>query len=124
MSSNIKEMVCITCPMSCHMVVEYNDSEVIKVTGNTCPRGAKYAHDEMLNPTRMVTSTVVIQDAEIDRLPVMTAFPIPKKMIFEVMNEINQVVVKAPVKLNDVIIRNVCGTNVDIIASRSLDSIK
>lgn len=121
---SIQEMVCINCPMSCHMVVEYTKNRIIRVTGNTCPRGSKYAHDEMIHPTRVVTSTVYIKNAAIERLPVMTAAPIPKNKIFDVMKQINKVKVKAPVKMNDVIIENVCRTGVNVIATRSMDSIK
>ena len=73
-----KEMVCIVCPMSCHLSVEIENDTVVSVTGNTCPRGAKYASDEIHNPTRMVTSTVVLKNAKITRLPVSTEHPIPK----------------------------------------------
>lgn len=119
----IKEMVCIVCPMSCHLCVEIENGTVKGVTGNTCPRGAKYATDEIINPTRMVTSTVVIKNAKITRLPVATEKPIPKDKIFNVMDEINRVIVKAPIKLGDVIIENVSKTGINIIATRSFDSI-
>lgn len=120
----IKEMICIVCPMSCHLSVELVDDEVKNVTGNTCPRGVKYANEELTNPTRMVTSTVLIKNARLSRLPVATRTPIPKEKINDVMNQINKVKVKAPVKRDDVIIKNVARTGVDVIASRSMDSIK
>lgn len=116
-----KEMVCIVCPMSCHLTVEMEKGKVKSVTGNTCPRGVKYANEELTNPTRMVTSTVIIKNAKLSRLPVCTRTPIPKGKIKDVMKQINKVKVKAPVKRDDVIIENVARTGVDIIASRSLD---
>ena len=119
----IKEMVCIVCPMSCHLSVEIEDGRVMSVTGNTCPRGAKYASEEICNPTRMVTSTVTLKNAKIARLPVATDKPIPKNKIFEVMEHINRVSVKAPVKLGDIIISNVAKTGANIIATRSFESI-
>ena len=118
-----KEMVCIVCPMSCHLSVEMEDDKVISVTGNTCIRGSKYASEELTNPTRMVTSTVLLKNAKCTRLPVATASPIPKAKIFDVMNQINKVKVKAPVKLGDVIIKNVAKTGVNVIATRSFESI-
>ncbi len=119
-----KEMVCIVCPMSCHLSVEIEKKKVKSVVGNTCPRGAKYASEELTNPTRMVTSTVFLKNAELNRLPVVTSAPIPKQKIKDVMKQINKVKVKAPVKRNDVIIENVSRTGVNIIASRSFESIK
>ena len=118
-----KEMVCIVCPMSCHLSVEIENDTVKSVTGNTCPRGAKYASEEICNPTRMVTSTVVLKNARMTRLPVATEYPVPKDKIFDVMDQINKVKVKAPVKLGDVIIENVAKTGVNIIATRSFESI-
>ena len=118
-----KEMVCIICPMSCHLSVDIENDIVKSVSGNTCPRGVKYATEEINNPTRMVTSTVLLMNAKISRLPVATENPVPKNKIFEVMNQINKVKVKAPVKLGDVIIENVANTKVNVIATRSFESI-
>ena len=91
----MRELICITCPKGCHLKVdEEND---YKVTGNGCPRGAIYGKKECTHPTRVVTSTVKIVGAEIERLSVKTNGDIPKEKIFDVMKELNRVVVKAPV---------------------------
>lgn len=119
-----KEMVCIVCPMSCHLSVELEKKQVKSVEGNSCPRGAKYASEELTNPTRMVTSTVTLKNASLTRLPVVTEHPIPKGKIKDVMKQINKVKVKAPVSRNDIIIENVSRTGVNVIASRSFEGIK
>lgn len=117
-------MVCINCPMSCHLKVELDESgKVSKVSGNTCPRGEKYAYKELTNPTRIVTSTVRIKGAIHNGLPVITDKDIPKDKIFDVMEEIRKAEVCAPVKINDIILENVCGLGVNIIASRSMEKI-
>lgn len=112
----MKEFICIVCPRGCHLKVDDN----MNVTGNTCPRGKVYALNEITNPTRMITSTVAIESSELKRLPVMTSNPIPKGKIFDVMEEINKVRIKAPVKIGDVIIKNVLGLESDIIATRNI----
>lgn len=112
----MKELICIVCPKGCHLKVDENKN----VTGNACARGIKYAIAELTNPTRMVTSTVVLQSGEISRLPVATSLPVPKNKIMEVMEEINKVKVVAPVNVKDIIIPNVLGLNVDIVATRSV----
>ena len=112
----MKEFICIVCPRGCHLKVDDN----MNVSGNTCPRGKVYALNEITNPTRMITSTVAIESEELKRLPVMTSMPIPKGKIFEVMEEINKVRIKAPVKIGDVIIKNVLGLDSDIIATRNI----
>ena len=112
----MKEFICIVCPRGCHLKVD----DDMNVTGNTCPRGKVYAINEITNPTRMITSTVAIVSKELNRVPVMTSNPIPKGKIFDVMNEINKVRVKAPIKIGDVIIKNVLGLDSDIIATRDI----
>ncbi len=112
----MKEFICIVCPRGCHLKVD----DDMNVTGNTCPRGKVYALNEITNPTRMITSTVAIESTELRRLPVMTSAPIPKGKIFDVMAEIDKVRIKAPVRINDVIIKNVLGLDSDIIATRNI----
>ena len=118
------EMICIVCPMSCHLEVDLDDAgQVLNVTGNACNRGDVYARKELTNPTRMLTSTVKISGALYDRLPVITSSDIPKGMMFEVMKALAHVEVVAPVAMNEVIIKNVCGLDVNIIASRSMERV-
>ena len=115
------EMACITCPMSCHLVVELDEAGgVLSVTGNTCKRGENYARNELTHPMRMLTSTVKINNAMYPRLPVILSGEIPKDRIFDVMKAINTVSVCAPIGINDIIVENVCGLGVNVIASRSM----
>ena len=113
----MKELICITCPRGCHLSVDDN----LNVTGNFCPRGVAYAKAELTHPVRMVTSTVEVVSSSEARLPVKTKDPIPKELIFPVMEEINKVIVKAPIKIGDVIIKDILGTGVDIIATKNID---
>ncbi|TFG82415.1 MAG: DUF1667 domain-containing protein [Erysipelotrichales bacterium] len=116
-----KEMVCIVCPIGCNLNIDLDDNlEIRGIIGNTCPRGEAYARKELTNPTRMLTSTVKIEGAQYERLPVSTSSDIPKPMMKAVMQQLRHVVVKAPVNNRDVIVANVCGLNVDIIASRTM----
>ncbi len=111
------ELICITCPRGCHLQVDEN----LNVTGNSCPRGAIYAKAELTHPVRMVTSTVKVESTNECRVPVKTKDPIPKELIFKVMDEINKVKIKAPVKIGDVVIKDVLGSGVDIIATKNID---
>lgn len=113
-------LVCIVCPLGCRLTVTKEDGEY-KIEGNKCPRGDKYAVKELTNPTRTITSTVKIKGGILNRLPVKTSDEIPKGMIKECMEEINNVEVTAPVKVGDVLIKNVLDTGVDIVASRSME---
>ncbi|CEM61750.1 DUF1667 domain-containing protein [Treponema phagedenis] len=116
----MKEFICVSCPIGCRLTVTEKNGEYI-VTGNSCKRGLEYGLQEMTDPRRNISSTVRISNSKIPMLPVKTAAPIPKGKIFEVMTEINKTSVSAPVTMGDVIIQNVLGTGIDIVASRSID---
>lgn len=113
------ELTCIVCPMSCHLCVEHYAGNWT-VTGNTCPRGEKYAIQELTLPKRMLTSTVKVENAIHSRLPVISSEAIDKGKINEVMLEIHKVHVKAPIYMNDIVIEDVAGLGVNIVASRTL----
>ena len=114
----MKELICITCPKGCHLKV---DEETFAVTGNSCPRGAVYGANELRNPVRVVTSTVVV-DGPARRLAVKTDRPIPKGKMFEVMAEIARVRVKPPVAVGQILISNVAGTDGNVVATKALES--
>lgn len=111
------KLICITCPKGCHLTV---DELTYEVVGNDCPRGAVYAKNELTFPTRVLTSTVRITGAQTERCPVRTECPVPKAKLFEIMEQIRNVTLTAPVSIGDVVIKNVCDTGVDVIATRSL----
>ncbi len=113
----IKEMVCIVCPMGCHLEI---DTKTLEVTGNTCPRGEAYAKEELTAPKRVITSTVRIEGGIHKRLPVKTSTSIPKELNFKCMELLNNIVVKSPVKHGQVLIKDVLGTGADIIACRDM----
>jgi CxxC motif-containing protein len=117
-----KEIICIVCPMGCHLEVteDINNKDGYKVEGNKCPRGKEYGINEMVNPTRVLTTTIKINNAPLKRLPVKTDGVIPKTKIFECMEIINKVEVSAPINMGEVIIKDILGTGVDVVASRSM----
>ena len=112
----MKELICITCPRGCHLKVDDN----MNVTGNFCPRGAKYAISELTHPVRTLTSTVKTTSDESPRCPVKSKEPLPKEVIFKAMVEINKVTLTLPIKISDVVIKNVCDTGVDIVATKNI----
>lgn len=114
----IKKLICIACPIGCHLEIDINNN--LKVTGNQCIRGETYGKKELNNPTRIITSTVIIKKAIHNRLPVKTNGEIPKKLIFDVMDQLNYITITSPIDIGDVIIKNICDTGIDIIATRSM----
>lgn len=117
---NTRELTCIGCPLGCALTVTMDGDTVSSVTGNTCPRGDAYARKEVTNPTRIVTSTVRVNGGVCPMVNVKTASDIPKDKIFACTEALKNVVVTAPVKIGDVLLSNVAGTGVDIVAARNV----
>ena len=111
-----KQLICIICPRGCTLNATVGDG--IKVSGNACPKGEKYAIDELTNPLRTVTSTVRVKNLPFTMVSVKTKDPIPKGKMAEVMKKIRAAEVNAPVKIGDVIISDIFGT--DVIATKEI----
>ena len=114
------QITCINCPVGCRMTVTVEDGKVTNVTGNTCKRGVAYAEQECVAPQRMVTAVVAVADRKTP-VSVKTRTPIPKVKIFECMKQLASTEVKAPVHMGDVVCANVCGTGVDVIATKTVE---
>ncbi len=116
-----RELTCIGCPLGCQISVSLSDEGTVEtITGNTCPRGEAYAREEVTAPARTVTSTVAVSGGDKPRCSVKTAQDIPKGKIFDVMTEIDRVRAQAPLHIGDVVLRDVCDTGVDVIATRNI----
>jgi CxxC motif-containing protein len=113
------EMICINCPLGCALTVE-RDGDNFKVSGNTCPRGAKYAVNELTHPVRTLTTTVAVANREGAYLPVKTAKPISKSKLFEAMALVNSTKAEAPIKIGDIIIENMLG-EADLVAASDVE---
>ena len=113
------EMICINCPLGCSLTVE-RDGDNFKVSGNTCPRGEKYAVNELTHPVRTLTTTVAVANREGAYLPVKTAKPISKGKLFEAMALVNSTKAVAPIKIGDVIIENMLG-EADLVAASDVE---
>ncbi len=109
------ELVCAVCPASCTMRVVVRGG-VVEVTGNRCPRGVEYARQEIEAPTRYVISVVRVVGGDLPTVSVKTRRPVPKDCIWLVMEKLKDVVLTAPVNIGDVVLRDVCGT--DVVATR------
>ena len=112
-----REITCIVCPRGCRMTADIQ-GEIITVTGHTCPRGEKHAMDEILHPVRSLTSIVRVSNRVDTMVSVKSAAPVPKGEMFAIMERIHAVSVEAPIAIGDVIIDNVCGTQ--IIATKEI----
>lgn len=117
--SDKKNVTCIICPVGCRIEVEIENGNILNLSCYRCRRGLQYAKDEVTSPKRILTTTVRLKAKGAHVLPVRTRAPIPKSLLQEAMKELKSVSVSAPVKMGDVVLKDVAGTGVDVIASRS-----
>ena len=115
MSTKTRELTCIVCPRGCQLSVVLDGDKVVSVSGNICKRGTAYAEAECISPERTVTTTVRCKSGKV--VSVKTSAPVPKASVFEVMAEINRTVAENGIKIGDVIIENVAGTGVSVVAT-------
>ena len=113
-------LTCIGCPLGCSITVEMDGAEVKSVNGNSCQVGFNYAHKEMTNPTRIITSTVRVTGGDKAVVSVKTAQDVPKCRIMDCVRALKDVEVPAPVAIGQVIVPDIAGTGVAVIATRNI----
>ena len=119
------ELTCIGCPLGCAVAVEMDEGgQIAGITGNTCKRGEDYARKEVTNPTRIVTSTVKVEGGTWHMVSVKTRSDIPKHKISACMEGLEGICVKAPVHIRDVIVENIAGTGVDMVATKEVEAVR
>ena len=111
-----KEFICIVCPRGCHVKVD----EAGTISGNQCKRGETYVKNEMTNPKRVLTTTVRTTFEEIPRASVKTVEAIPKGLIYQAMDLINQVVITKEMNIGDVVIENILNTSVNVVLTKEI----
>lgn len=125
-ANNTKEMVCITCPMGCHLEIEQTSGGGISVTGNRCARGEQYAREEILSPRRVVTATCRVRGSGSGslyaprRVPLRTRSAFPRERIAELLSLVYAMDLGLPVERGQVAIADVLGTGIDLIVERTM----
>jgi CxxC motif-containing protein len=115
------KITCIICPIGCEVTIQYEGGEIVEIEGHQCKKGLPYAEEELIDPKRTVTTTIMVKGGELPLVSVKTSEPIPKDRMFEVMDCISQIEVVAPVEMGDVLVKNVLDLNVDIVATKKVN---
>jgi CxxC motif-containing protein len=115
------ELICIMCPLACHVVVTVDDTgNILDVANHQCKEGREYAVAEYRFPARVLTTVILTAAASRHLLPVRSNKPIPKTRLMEVMHSLSKIRIKPPVKMAQVIVSNIAGTGVDMISTDEL----
>ena len=116
-----KEIICTVCPRGCHIQAEGENEKLISAEGYSCKRGLEYAETEFFHPVRILTTTVKIKGTADGLLPVRSERPVPKEKLFACMDVIRSVQVAGPVARYDVVVADICGTGINIVATGTVE---
>lgn len=117
----IKNLTCIVCPLGCAMTAQMDDDKIVSISGNTCKRGESYARAELTDPRRTLTTTMRVKGGGL--VSVKSKDPLPKGKLFDCMSVINAWAAQAPVEIGDVLIKEIMGLGVDIIATSRIKGV-
>jgi CxxC motif-containing protein len=119
-----KRITCIVCPIGCKILVRTDGKQFECLDGSKCKRGVEYARSEALDPRRMLTSSIFVEDGQWPLVSVKTSKSVPKDEVFNILRLIKKTKVRAPVRISQKIIKNVAGTDIDIIATKSVNKLQ
>ena len=115
-----REFICIVCPNSCRISVEYEGTKIKDIKGAKCHKGKDYVKNEITNPLRVFTGSILVEDGDFPLVSVKTTTPIPKKYLKKVGEVSHRIKVKAPIKIGQVVASNLLGEKIDLIATREI----
>jgi CxxC motif-containing protein len=117
MDSNI---TCIICPIGCEVTILHKEGIITNMEGHQCKKGIEYIKEELFDPKRTLTTTVMVKDGKLPLVSVKTNNPIPKDRLFDVMDCISEIEFDAPLEIGDVLIKNVLDLDADIVATKKV----
>ena len=112
-----RTFTCILCPNGCEITVEHKDGQVLSCTGNLCDNGVKYVKQELLDPRRTIASSVLVSGGDRPLASVRLTDPIPRDLIFPMMDKIRTICLEAPVDPGTILLENVFGTGSNLITT-------
>ncbi len=114
-----ERLTCVLCPLGCELEIE-RPGETLEVCGAQCPKGEAFAVEEILHPMRNLATSVPLLGASSRMISVRLTGPVPREKIFAILAEISGLRPAPPVRRGDVLIRDVLGSGVDVIATRTV----
>jgi CxxC motif-containing protein len=117
------DITCIICPSGCRLTVSERPDGSLEVAGAACKRGVEYGGQEYREPRRMLITTMRVDGGELPVIPVRSNKELPKERIFEAVEYVSHIAVQAPVKMGTILVPNLLDLDIDVIASRDIESI-
>ena len=116
----LKEYTCIICPNGCDITAKIKDDKILSMEGATCKRGFDYVSQELTNPCRTISSSVLLKDGVLPLVSVRLTKPVPKEKIMDVMEALKEIRLLAPVTVGQVVVKNILGLGSDVIVTKNV----
>jgi len=120
MAAEKKHFVCVVCPVGCEIDVVHDGGKIISMEGNKCEKSEEFVSQELIEPMRILTTTVRIQGSKWPVIPVRTDKAVPKRLFPRIMKQLRRTKVQAPVNMLDLVVRDVLRTGANIVATRTM----
>jgi CxxC motif-containing protein len=120
MAAEKKHFVCVVCPIGCEVDVVHDGSKIISMEGKKCEKSEEFVSQELIEPMRILTTTVRIQGSRWPVIPVRTDKPVPKRLFPRIMRQLRRVRLQVPINISDVVVGDVLGTGANILATRTM----
>jgi CxxC motif-containing protein len=120
MAAEKRHFVCVVCPIGCEIDVVHDGSRIISLEGNKCEKSEEFVSQELVEPMRILTTTVRVEGARRLVMPVRTDKAVPKRLFPRIMKQLIRVKLQAPVNMLDVVMNDIAGTGANIIATRAI----
>ena len=120
MAAEKKHFVCVVCPIGCEIDVVHDGSKIISMEGNKCEKSEEFVSQELIEPMRILTTTVRVQGSRWPVIPVRTDKAVPKRLFPRIMKQLRRIKLQAPVNMLDVVVRDIAGMGANVIATRTM----
>ena len=120
MTAEKTHFVCVVCPIGCEINVVHDGSKIISMEGNKCEKSKEFVSQELIEPMRILTTTVRIEGSRWPVIPVRTDKAVPKRLFPQVMKRLRRITLQASVNISDVVVRDILRTGANVIATRTM----
>jgi CxxC motif-containing protein len=120
MAAEKTHFVCVICPIGCEIDVVHDRDRIISMEGNKCKKSEEFVKQELIEPMRVLTTTVRIEGARWPIIPVRTDKPVPKRLFPRIMSQLRRIELQAPVGMLDPVVKDVAETGANVIATRTM----
>jgi CxxC motif-containing protein len=120
MAAEKKRFLCVVCPVGCEIDVVHDGSNIISMEGNKCEKSEEFVKQELIEPMRILTTTIRIDGSRWPVIPVRTDKAVPKRLFPRVMKRLRRIKLQAPVNMLDVVVGDILYTGANVIATRTM----